>query len=129
MPSSSSRPSRNLASPNTNETSSHATTLPEPLNRYKGPDVIHDPNSFEMQTASPRQYRDSKEEVDNNEEEGLLPSMRRPSLDSVQSFELYTPDEDRAVVKKLDRRLVVFMAFLYMLSFLDRSSKSSTRKA
>ena len=35
----------------------------------------------------------------------------------------YTPDEERIVVKKFDRRLVLFMALLYMLSFLDRSSK------
>lgn len=39
------------------------------------------------------------------------------------SFMLYTPDEEQAVVMRLDRRLVLFMAFLYMLSFLDRSSK------
>lgn len=36
----------------------------------------------------------------------------------------YTAEEERAVVKKLDRRLVLFVAFLYMLSFLDRSSLS-----
>ena len=63
----------------------------------------------------------SKEEP--AEDEGLLPSPRRTSLDSVQSYELYTPDEDRAVLRKLDRRLVAFMALLYMLSFLDRSSE------
>ena len=85
--------------------------------------MIKDPNSFELQTVSPHREPLSKEELENDEQEGLLPSMRRPSLDSVQSYELYTPDEDRAVVKKLDRRLVVFMAFLYMLSFLDRSSE------
>lgn len=34
----------------------------------------------------------------------------------------YTVDEERRVIKKLDRRVVLFMAFLYMLSFLDRSS-------
>ena len=39
-------------------------------------------------------------------------------------FLLYTPEEERAVLRKLDRRLVLFMALLYMLSFLDRSSKS-----
>lgn len=38
------------------------------------------------------------------------------------SFMLYTPDEERNVVRKLDRRVVIFLAFLYMLSFLDRSS-------
>lgn len=35
----------------------------------------------------------------------------------------YSKDEERRVVRKLDRKLVVFMALLYMLSFLDRSSK------
>jgi hypothetical protein len=57
------------------------------------------------------------------EYEGLLPSPRRFSMGSAQSYELYTPDEDRAVLRKLDRRLVTFMALLYCLSFLDRSSK------
>ena len=35
----------------------------------------------------------------------------------------YTPEEEKVVVRKLDRRLVLFLALLYMLSFLDRSSK------
>jgi hypothetical protein len=47
---------------------------------------------------------------------------RRSSISTVQSFQLYTPDEERAVVRKFDRRLVPFLALLYMLSFLDRSS-------
>jgi hypothetical protein len=41
---------------------------------------------------------------------------------SVESFELYTPDEEKALLKKLDTRLVLFLALLYMLSFLDRGS-------
>jgi hypothetical protein len=41
---------------------------------------------------------------------------------SVQSFELYTPDEERAVRRKLDTHLVLFVALLYLLSFLDRSN-------
>ena len=36
----------------------------------------------------------------------------------------YTAEEERVVVRKLDCRLVLFLALLYMLSFLDRSSKS-----
>ena len=50
---------------------------------------------------------------------------RRASSSTVQSFMLYTPDEERSVIKKFDQRLVLFVAFLYMLSFLDRSSKSA----
>jgi len=48
---------------------------------------------------------------------------RRASTSTAASFTLYTPDEERAVVRKFDRKLVVFVALLYMLSFLDRSSK------
>lgn len=84
---------------------------------------MREPNSFELQTISSHQEPVSKEELEGEEDDGLLPSGRRPSIDSVQSYELYTPDEDRTVLKKLDRRLVVFMAFLYMLAFLDRSSE------
>lgn len=41
---------------------------------------------------------------------------------TVASFQLYTPDEEATVRRKFDRRLVLFVALLYMLSFLDRSS-------
>lgn len=34
----------------------------------------------------------------------------------------YTLEEERLVLKKLDRHLVLFIAVLYMLGFLDRSS-------
>lgn len=42
----------------------------------------------------------------------------------IRSFKSFTADEEKVVVRKLDRHLVLFVAFLYMLSFLDRSSKS-----
>lgn len=47
---------------------------------------------------------------------------RRMSASTAASFQLYTPDEDLAVRKKFDRKLVLFVALLFMLSFLDRSS-------
>ena len=47
---------------------------------------------------------------------------RRSSFSTTESFTLYTPDEERRVIRKFDKRLVLFVAFLYMLSFLDRSS-------
>ena len=34
----------------------------------------------------------------------------------------YTEDEETTIIKKFDRKLVLFLAFLYLLSFLDRSS-------
>ena len=41
----------------------------------------------------------------------------------VQSRPKFTPEEEREVVKVFDRRLVPFLALLYLLAFLDRSSK------
>ena len=89
-------------------------------------DHLH--QSFELKNISTfAQKHDgaaSAEESDSDEEEKLVASRsgRRASDSSVQSFMLYTPDEEQAVLRKLDRRLVSFMALLYMLSFLDRSS-------
>lgn len=61
----------------------------------------------------------SRDAEDGDEEEKyFLPHDR-----SASKSEPYTADEDRAVLRKLDRRLVLFVALLYMLSFLDRSSK------
>jgi hypothetical protein len=68
----------------------------------------------------------------NEEEDALLEELsdgeetttgrRRRRRASVQSFELYTPDEERAVRRKLDTHLVLCVALLYLLSFLDRSN-------
>lgn len=40
-----------------------------------------------------------------------------------ESVKTFTADEEKAVIRKVDRHLVLFLAFLYMLSFLDRSSE------
>lgn len=48
---------------------------------------------------------------------------RQMSIDAGTNAE-YTAEEEKEVVKRLDKRLVLFLALLYMLSFLDRSSKS-----
>lgn len=61
-----------------------------------------------------QQYRSA------NMDEEKPPQPRRSKK---ARFFLYTPEEERAVLRKLDKRLVLFMALLYMLSFLDRSSK------
>jgi hypothetical protein len=90
--------------------------------------MIGDSESYELRPIAPREDdgpRNHALQVPGASWEGanLLPSPRRFSMSSVQSYELYTPDEDRAVRRKLDRRLVGFMALLYCLSFLDRSSE------
>lgn len=47
---------------------------------------------------------------------------RRGSTSTAASYKLYTPDEDAAVRRKFDRKLVLFVSLLFLLSFVDRSS-------
>jgi hypothetical protein len=92
----------------------------------------HGPQSIQMTELSRGHPKDKTADGQDEEEEdgeaegqGFLGGGRRVSRSSsVQSFELYTPEEGKRVLRKLDRRVVVFMALLYMLSFLDRSSKA-----
>lgn len=76
-------------------------------------------NVYEMREHDALRAHGTSHEVWDADEPVL---NRRSSASSVASFQLYTPDEENAVRKKFDRKLVVFVALLYMLSFLDRSS-------
>jgi len=77
--------------------------------------------SFKLQRRE-REDGNAAEDDEEVEEKYHDAPRRRASVSTVQSYQLYTPDEERAVVRKFDRRLVLFVALLYMLSFLDRSS-------
>lgn len=73
--------------------------------------------TFELQTLSKRLDKvvedlDVNDDDDDESENSLI----------IPTFTLFTPDEEAAILKKFDRRLVLFIALLYMLSFLDRSS-------
>lgn len=57
-------------------------------------------------------------------DEGRISSSQTTQRKRVHTLSKdYTQEEEDVVVKKFDRRLVLFLAFLYLLSFLDRSSK------
>ena len=75
-------------------------------------------NQHEYEEDLEGEYRDSE---GSDHSKRVLPSRGRSWTEG--SFVQYTPEEERAVVRKLDRNLVLFIALLYMLSFLDRSSK------
>lgn len=70
-------------------------------------------------------FDDSDHSDHESEDLDGLPYTRKPkrTVSRQEDFELYTPDEERAVRHKLDFRLVGFVAVLYALSFLDRSSE------
>jgi hypothetical protein len=81
----------------------------------------------ELQHRDPEKPRETEhlDEAGDEDEEPLF--GRRGSISTTHSYRLYTPDEERAIVKKFDRKLVCFVALLYMLSFLDRSSMCQVR--
>ncbi|KAJ9669404.1 hypothetical protein H2201_000271 [Coniosporium apollinis] len=84
-----------------------------------------------LRTSEPGETVASEEEEAAEEEDmQLMSSPTRPLAGRTQdSYELYSPDEERAVLRKLDRRLVLFIALLYMLSFLDRSNIGNAKVA
>lgn len=116
------------ASLSTDDSSPKLTPSPRSSHSIDGLHIVHEPNTFELQTIHPHDGLRSKYVADNDDDDSF-PSARRDSIDSVQSYELYTPNEDRTVLRKLDRRLVAFMALLYCLSFLDRSNIGNARIA
>lgn len=74
-----------------------------------------DDGHFDREGYNPE---DSSSE-DEWEKEHIGP-MRRVGTESKD----FTDEEERVIIKKFDRKLVLFMALLYMLSFLDRSSRT-----
>lgn len=86
----------------------------------------HNGSRYSGSTFDP-EFEDSHS--DEEEKGPNFQRFRRASASTMQSFMLYTPDEERSVISKFDRRLVLFVAFLYMLSFLDRSNIGNARIA
>lgn len=72
---------------------------------------------------------DGEEESESDEEDNRLQGRKSRRRTSVASFELYTPDEEHRVRRKLDTRLVLFVALLYLISFLDRSNIGNAKVA
>ena len=69
------------------------------------------------------------DDSEDDEQDTSLHARRGTRRGSVASFELYTPDEERRVRRKLDIKLVLFVALLYLLSFLDRSNIGNAKIA
>lgn len=78
--------------------------------------MANDPRTHEMDQLSPSGEKildrdnDSLDDIDGLDE--------IPELD-------YDENAEKAIIKKLDVRVVGLVALLYLLSFLDRSSKPS----
>lgn len=102
---------------------------PERVAGVDGGDDAGQDDAGEHGTLIP-QDRDSDEDEgdvvydafrESDEEDSSQLRRRRRRLRGRKEF-LYTRKEERKVIRKFDLNLVGFLAFLYMLSFLDRSS-------
>ncbi|KAK0742199.1 major facilitator superfamily domain-containing protein [Apiosordaria backusii] len=71
---------------------------------------------------------DDDDDDDEDDEEQSPHTIKRKPNPQKEEF-IYTLQEEKAVVRKFDRKVVVFMAVLYMLAFLDRSNIGNARIA
>ncbi len=83
--------------------------------------------------AHPKHAVDTRSRLSVDEDESIPNIVEKVSVQDevldmplrqahVRSSSAYTSEEEQAVIKRFDRHLVLFIAFLYMLGFLDRSS-------
>ncbi|KAL9058858.1 MAG: hypothetical protein Q9206_001748 [Seirophora lacunosa] len=78
--------------------------------------------------SPPKIWQSDGEEVPDHVERFILDAA--PEKEPVdEASALYTSEEERAVLRRLDRRLVLFIALLYMLGFLDRSNIGNAKVA
>lgn len=88
-----------------------------------------DGNEEDERTAFPGADTTDYDDRLDYEDEAYTDTPGRPYVEEedvgIESYssKSFTPEEEARVVKKFDRRLTLLMAFLYMLSFLDRSSE------
>ena len=71
----------------------------------------------------------SAEEDESNEDDDSDKEQANGHTRVASTSKVYSEEEEKAIIRKFDRRLVLFMALLYMLSFLDRSNIGNARIA
>ncbi|EXJ76748.1 uncharacterized protein A1O5_01256 [Cladophialophora psammophila CBS 110553] len=86
---------------------------------------LHHAPPQDKHTGSEDGFSENDSDAAEEDERYVKRRLRRSATHSKD----YTDAEEAALVRKLDRRLVVFLGFLYMLSFLDRSNIGNARIA
>ncbi|KAL4909319.1 hypothetical protein BDW74DRAFT_80136 [Aspergillus multicolor] len=118
-------PFRSLAGPASIESSSTSNAEDTPISDGSVDDQPghNRSGSLKLQTdfGTVQDFFSEDETDDYNFNDEAQPKFHRPRVPK------FTPIEEQQVVKKFDRRLVPFLALLYLLSFLDRSSKPFQR--
>jgi MFS family permease len=117
-------PTPSAASPSKD---TQSTSSSEPFNSQFTPgssasDRESSPPAFHYSSEQLNKFQ-TEESTRDLEDDDSEPDYRDTPQHAVSFATLYTSKEEKRVVKRLDRRLVLFLAFLYLLSFLDRSSE------
>ena len=121
-----------------------------PLSEFGGSDIEKNDRNradaggqYELQTMGkardgrPRASEDDEDDNDEDDEEmvflddpenALLEDRDAPET-TTNTTSRYTPAEERHVKRKLDTHLVLFVALLYLISFLDRSNIGNAKLA
>lgn len=101
-----------------------------PLSRSSRAEDGYYSHAIEMETlpnfVTDSRYTEGNASLDSDSEkseEAITCKGTEPAGDCLP----YTKAEEASVIRVFDRRLVLFIALLYMLSFLDRSSMLSLR--
>ncbi|CAD6567770.1 MAG: hypothetical protein ASARMPREDX12_009458 [Alectoria sarmentosa] len=96
-------------------------------------DGVYQDGGFELEDASPsRRQKLARIASDSSLHSAAISdedSDEPAQQNGIENLKSFTADEEKVVVRKLDRHLVLFIAFLYMLSFLDRSNIGNARIA
>lgn len=106
-----------IITPPSTSTASWESSSSDSLEKGGGEEEYDDDDPFERGRG--KYNRSRRQDVDDGEEQSPMTVKRKPNPRKELSF---TAEEERAVVRKFDKKVVVLMAVLYMLAFLDRSS-------
>ncbi|KAK4678004.1 hypothetical protein QC764_303720 [Podospora pseudoanserina] len=113
-----------IITPPSTSTASWESSSSDSLEKGGGEEECDEDDPFERGRG--KYNRSRRQDVDDGEEQSPMTVKRKPNPRKELSF---TAEEERAVVRKFDKKVVVLMAVLYMLAFLDRSNIGNARIA
>jgi hypothetical protein len=100
-----------------------------PNSQYKNAQYLLVEEPYFLVVGFPPAIRDkmsTEEKISSHE-----PTMQIEKTEgqTIESFEVFTPEEEARVIRKLDYRLLPFLFLLYSLSVLDRSNLGNAKLA
>lgn len=114
---------RNSTAVDSDAKNSHATYLEYSPQRSLSSSTLADSDNDSEAFANEEEGLEMQELIQDDGKESDFSSQAREHRKQHKKQIQWTEHEERTIMRKLDRRLVMFLALLYLLSFLDRSSE------